>query len=451
MTRKLMSSPIASVLAWIGRRFGMEEQLRASEERFRALVESAPDAMLVVDGEGTMVVVNRQTERLFGVFTRGATRPTRLKPRSCRRKPGRRTSVIARPFPSMPAPGKWVGTSKALRKDGSEFTVEISLSPIQTGAGLNIACAIRDVSVRKRSENAWRQSEAMLRQIADAMPQIVWSAKPDGNLDYYNQRWYEYTGFDFEQSKDWGWRPVMHPDDVSNVEERWRQAYTGGGSFEVEVRLRRVSDGIYRWHLARAVPIRDGAGCIERWMGTSTDIDDFKRADAEIQSLNETLARNVQQRTVQLQASENRFQWLVESVQDYAILILDPDGRVASWTAAAERIEGYTEKEIVGQHFSRFYTPEDIAAGMPERHLRIAAAQGQSAEEGWRGTKRRLKILRKRSDHGVTRRSGQASRLFEHYSRHYRTPTGGAGTGADQAARRGGQSSQERFSGGDQP
>lgn len=228
------------------------------------------------------------------------------------------------------------------------------MSPIQSGEGVSVACAIRDVSVRKRSENAVLESEARFRQIADAMPQIIWSAKPDGNLDYYNQRWYEYSGLDFQQSKDWGWRPVMHPDDLNSVEERWRQAYTGGGSFEVEVRLRRLSDGAYRWHLARAVPIRDGAGCIERWMGTSTDIDDYKRAEAEIQSLNETLARNVQQRTVQLQASENRFQWLVEGVQDYAILMLDPDGRIASWTAAAERIKGYTEQEILGNPFPFF-------------------------------------------------------------------------------------------------
>jgi PAS domain S-box-containing protein len=132
------------------------------------------------------------------------------------------------------------------------------------------------------------------------------------------------------------------------------------------------------------VPIRNGAGRIERWLGTSTDIDDHKRAESEIKSLNETLARNVHQRTVQLQASENRFQWLVEGIQDYAILMLDPDGRVASWTAAAKRIKGYTEEEILGQHFSRFYTAEDIAASLPEQHLQTAAAQGHSVEEGWR-------------------------------------------------------------------
>ena len=82
--------------------------------------------------------------------------------------------------------------------------------------------------------------------------------------------------------------------------------------------------------------------------------------------------------------SEDLFRLMVENVKDYAIFMLDVRGRVASWNAGAERIKGYSAKEIIGQHFSRFYPPEDVQARKPERELQVAAAEGQWAEEGWR-------------------------------------------------------------------
>jgi PAS domain S-box-containing protein len=121
-----------------------------------------------------------------------------------------------------------------------------------------------------------------------------------------------------------------------------------------------------------------------RWFGTCTDIEDYKQAQAAIQSLNENLEDKVRQRTEALRESEERFRSFVGKVKDYAILMLDPEGRIVSWNAGAERIKGYTANEIIGRHFSCFYTPEDIEREHPEEELRAAAATGQYEEEGWR-------------------------------------------------------------------
>jgi len=121
-----------------------------------------------------------------------------------------------------------------------------------------------------------------LSVLADMMPQLVWSARPDGFPDYFNRRWYDYTGQTPEQSAGAEWATVLHPDDVSRSITRWEEAFQSGEVYEIEYRIRRAFDGAYRWFLARAEPIRDSEGRITRWFGTCTDIDDQKRAELEL-------------------------------------------------------------------------------------------------------------------------------------------------------------------------
>ena len=157
-----------------------------------------------------------------------------------------------------------------------------------------------DIHSIKLAEAALRNSESQFRQIADFMPQIVWTAAPDGNLDYYNQRWYDYTAMNFEQTRNWGWGPVLHPDDLQNCVDLWTHAFTTCEPYEVEYRFRRASDSAYRWHLGRARPIRDAQGAVVRWFGTCTDIEDYKQAETKIRILNEGLEDRVRERTAEL-------------------------------------------------------------------------------------------------------------------------------------------------------
>src|SRR5262249_52435147 len=115
-------------------------------------------------------------------------------------------------------------------------------------------------------------SAAKFRTMAEAMPQIIWTANPDGERDYFNRRWFDCTGMSEEQSLRWGWTEGLHPDDVSRVTDRWIDAYTSGKPFEVEYRLKCGSPGEYRWYLSRALPIRDDAGKIVKWVGSVNDI-----------------------------------------------------------------------------------------------------------------------------------------------------------------------------------
>jgi PAS domain S-box-containing protein len=154
---------------------------------------------------------------------------------------------------------------------------------IVTGLAAQAAIAMdnaRLYEAAQRERRLLEASEERYRSLADAMPQIVWTARPDGHLDYYNRRWFEYTGFTEEESfAEEGWKGVLHPEDVLPCQQRWYASVQTGEEYKIEYRFRRASDGSYRWHLGRALPMRDADGRIVKWFGTSTDIDDQKRAE----------------------------------------------------------------------------------------------------------------------------------------------------------------------------
>ncbi|MDB5117991.1 MAG: phoR 2 [Mucilaginibacter sp.] len=119
-------------------------------------------------------------------------------------------------------------------------------------------------------------SREHFKLLANNIPQMTWTNLETGDVNFYNQRWYDYTGLTFQQTKDWGWAAVVHPDDLALTKERYMAALQTEGIFEVENRYKRA-DGSYRWHLNRAIPLRDDNGKILFWVGTATDIEDQKR------------------------------------------------------------------------------------------------------------------------------------------------------------------------------
>ncbi|WP_207538126.1 hybrid sensor histidine kinase/response regulator [Sabulicella rubraurantiaca] len=150
-----------------------------------------------------------------------------------------------------------------------------------------------------------RESEARFRAITDAMPQIVWSTRADGFHDFYNRRWYEYTGTTPEQVQGAGWAPVFHPEDQPRAWERWSHSLETGEPYEVEYRLR-AADGSYRWMLGRALPVRDEKGNILRWFGTCTDIEEIVEAREVLARSRVELEKLIEGRTRDLQATQAR-------------------------------------------------------------------------------------------------------------------------------------------------
>jgi PAS domain S-box-containing protein len=138
----------------------------------------------------------------------------------------------------------------------------------------------QDAASGAGARTASDEVEQTLRFILDRLPQLVWSTRPDGYADFYNRRWYEYTGATPDVTRGGGWNDKLHPDDQQRAWERWKRSLESGEDYEIEYRFRRA-DGEYRWFLGRALPMRDETGRIVRWFGTCTDIDDQKRLEQQ--------------------------------------------------------------------------------------------------------------------------------------------------------------------------
>jgi PAS domain S-box-containing protein len=167
-----------------------------------------------------------------------------------------------------------------IARDGRILWVETHSTAILNSAGQPVGMrgVTMDITERQRANAALRASEQRYRDLADAMPLVVWTARPNGELDYYNQRWFDYTGLTLEQTQGRGWQSVLHPDDLQNCVQRWNEAISTGQPYEIEYRWQRA-DGVYRWHLGRALAVRDADGQIAYWVGTGTDIEVQKQTE----------------------------------------------------------------------------------------------------------------------------------------------------------------------------
>ena len=160
-----------------------------------------------------------------------------------------------------------------------------------------------DVTAVQEALAAARQSEQQFRSLAEAMPNHAWSSGPDGELDWFNTRTYQYSGMAVGELDGAGWAAIVHADDLAAAAQAWASSLASGAPYEAEFRLRRA-DGAWRWHIARAIALRSEQGEITRWVGTNTDIEDQKAAVQVLADHNATLEREVQERTVELMTAE---------------------------------------------------------------------------------------------------------------------------------------------------
>lgn len=193
-----------------------------------------------------------------------------------------------------------------------------------------------------------RQGEPGFRDLADAMPHLVWVAEPSGEIYWYNKRWYEYTGTTPEEMKGWGWKLVHDPSVLPEVMVRWTLSFLRGQPFEMTYPLR-GADGRFRPFLTRVVPVHDASGVITSWVGTNTDIGREMAIRTEMEKSRGRLA-------TALTASQ-RLVAIVESSED-AIVSKDLNGIVTSWNPGAERIFGYTAEEMLGQPITKIIPPD---------------------------------------------------------------------------------------------
>ncbi len=142
---------------------------------------------------------------------------------------------------------------------------------------VSLVGTIVDVTEAKTAQDALHESEARFRQLADAMPQIVWSGRADGHIDYYNEQWYDFTGSERGKTGNESWENILHPDDVKMVAKAWNAATAADQPYELVYRLRNAAQQDYRWVLGRGLPFKDASGKVVRWYGTCTDIHERKQ------------------------------------------------------------------------------------------------------------------------------------------------------------------------------
>lgn len=183
-----------------------------------------------------------------------------------------------------------------LNRNGSLESVwlDLSYSPVigEDGTPVAIAVIVHEITDQVRAEKARDDSDIRFRTLADTMPQMVWSTLPDGYHDYYNARWYEFTGVPAGSTDGEGWNGMFHPDDQEHAWEVWRHSLRTGEPYKIEYRLRHHS-GEYRWVLGRALPIRDETGQITRWFGTCTDIHEARMMAEEREVIAQELSHRI--------------------------------------------------------------------------------------------------------------------------------------------------------------
>jgi PAS domain S-box-containing protein len=466
-------------LAAVNRHLQQEIQERKrAEQWFQLVVESAPSGLIMIDQTGRIVLVNSQTEHMFG-YTRdellGYSVEMLVPERFRKQHPSYREGYFVNPK------ARAMGMGRDLfgqRKDGSEFPVEIGLNPLRTSEGCFVLSAIVDITARRQAEERFRRTvESAIhgKVIIDHNGRaVVVDCRDEKGVDSDGAATSLAGGLImpnfrslFEAAP--GLFLVLTPDlHIVAASDLYLQAtmtmrenIIGKKIFDVfpdnpddpaATGTRNLCDSLQRVLRDRAVdvmaiqkydirrPVAEGGAFAERYwspvnspvIGTDgdlafiihrvEDVTEFvrlkqhgeqqqeetdelrRRADKmeseiftraqELQAVNErqrrankALAAEICDRRraeETLRASEERFRILVESVKDYAIFGLDWKGRILSWNAGAEAINGYQAEEIIGQHFSKFYPPEAIDYGWPEEELAKAAAEGRVEEEGWR-------------------------------------------------------------------
>ena len=254
-----------------------EEALRKSEEHYRILFDLGPVAIYSCDSSGVIEDFNRRAAQLWGrTPARGDTDE-----RFCGSYKLFRPDGSFLPHEQCPMADVVSGKVSAVhdtevfieRPDGSGVTVIVNILPLTNERG-EITGAVNcfyDISDRKQAEKALLEAGNRFRFMAESMPQKVCTAKPNGDVDYFNATWLAYAGLTLDQMKGWEWTHLIHPDDVANTVRAWRRSIETGEPFQLEHRFRRT-DGVYCWHLTHATPMRDSDGNIAMWIVSSTDI-----------------------------------------------------------------------------------------------------------------------------------------------------------------------------------
>ena len=321
-------------------RLAAEQALRDSEQRFRGFAQNSEDVLWITDPRDfRLVYVSPSYERVWGravaELSADLTRFLEsIHPEDRERiGPGRERCKS----------GPFTQEYRVIRPDGSVVWVRDRGFPVfdDDGSLRYLAGIAEDVTVQRRAERALHESERRYRFLAESIPQIVFTARPDGVVNYHNEQLLHYTGATREQLQELGWVHFRHPDDRGEATRRWTHAIATGEPYECMYRLLRGSDQTWRWHLARATPMRDEAGDVVMWFGTCTDVDDQRRARDAMEN------------------SEREFRAVFELAGSGKAMVDAATGRFVRVNHKLCEMTGYEPDALLGMTFNDITHPDD--------------------------------------------------------------------------------------------
>jgi len=277
--------------------------LKTADQTYRVFIEKMNEGAVTVNREGLILYSNTKFARMVDMPLE-KTIGLHFDDFVAKESKAIYDNIIADAWEEDHKEEIWLATA-----GGGLVPCLLSCNTLELDEGLALSLILTDLSILKEAEKQlkiknlelvaahlateklnneledtvkYRTNELFLsrehfKYLANNIPQITWTNLPDGEVNYYNQQWYTYTGLDAGETKKWGWEKVVHPDDWPHTIEKYKAALQSGGVFEVENRYKRGHDGAYRWHLNRAIPLRNENNEIVFWVGTATDIEDQKQ------------------------------------------------------------------------------------------------------------------------------------------------------------------------------
>lgn len=363
-----------------------------------AIVDSSDDAIISKDLHGVITSWNKSAERVFGYTSAeavGRSVADLLIPADRQDEEPKILERLAR--------GERVDHFETVRrrKDGSLLDISLTISPVKNPEGEIVGASkiARDITERKRAEERLQSSEKSFRQLADAMPQIVWTAGPDGAMDYYNARWYEFTGLaegDLERGLS-----IIHPEDLDRCVTAWRHAVETGERFEAECRFRDRLENRWRWFMGRALAARDNSGRIVKWFGTHTDIDEQKTAADELRRANLDLEQFAYSASHDLQEPLRTIKIYSQILAGEHLPLSEPDAveALAFLRSAATRMESLVQDLLAYTRINQMARPAECVDANAALAQVLGNLGGAIAESGAKITSEELPAVRVHSTH----------------------------------------------------
>jgi PAS domain S-box-containing protein len=331
-----------------------------------AIMETVAEGIFLIGLEDNIIKwTNSKFEKLFGygpgelvgMHVDTVNAPTEKTPTETR------TSIVD----ILRQTGEWHGEIKNIRKNGTHFWCYIHVSLFNHPEfGTVMVSAHTDINDRKQAEEALQESELRFRTMANAMPQLAWTARSDGHIFWYNQRWYDYTGTVPEQMEGWGWQSIHDPKVLPKVLARWQASLATGEPFDMTFPLR-GADGVFRPFLTRVIPLRDNAGRVMQWFGTNTDISELKRVEKS------------------LRESEALYRSIGESI-DYGVWVCASDGRNTYASESFLRMVGITQEQCSNFGWGDLLHPDDAERTIAAWRECVRTGGKWDIEHRFRGT-----------------------------------------------------------------